>query len=731
MQKILNKKFITIILTLVFACNLFFIPISNNSLSSYSFGPHHAYAANGTLAGDLTPGESGESWIFDIWNFSLSLVNMVLIGILLFLAAVNILNLNVDTYALKKFLLPLIVSVILANFSMFICRAIVEFATALTGTFLKDYNEIVDGILTGLSFGSKQTLIQWSAQLASTSGSSSLSNTIGIGEMLIYLFLGIIGSLIVCIVVLLLSLLLYVRWFVVLILASVAPIAFIFMVLPLTQNLFRQWWSWFLRWVFIGPLVSFVLYVAAVVGKSSQSGTGTHSWVSVLVLFIITIGLLILALFIPFMLGGQVFNKITSTAKGVGGFAGKYVPGIRHANSFVGGVIKKNQANLEASNRSMEELGYGLAEDGFSGMKRNAEIAQRGRAQEEAKKLVNIDQPMSSAALSKMQQKNPYFIEEYMKTMAKNKKLDNTELNKIIDLHLQGKIKSPSIKNTNDLEQAINRSLDIQKDSYARDHQSAPNINNPLSQFALDSKGNIQKDSTGNPIKLTADDLAVKNANNNVDDYQKISSRSSSPRERQGSAQKVIDALKLLDNELAKGSAASKQYNANKHKEAIANFQALEQAAENDPTLNAVANSKTFQELSLKHGISNKISSVVNDIVPGTTGSLGSERKQHLREMLGKKINVYDTSGAPQEHQIRKILIAKDAMHSKMSKLSLNINNDSDVEKYIKSQGGSDDVYNNFINNNNSVKQNSILAQQIAGQLRSSGNITAPDTHLF
>lgn len=271
----------------------------------------------------VSKGKGKTGWIFNIWNYCLSLVNIIVAGILIFLAFVNILRIQIDTYALKKALPTLIIAVILANFSMLICRMVVDFSDALTKTFAGDPKQLASDLQYAMGFVN--------ASSGSTAGSTAAVGTeLGIlsfavvmlfmgapAVTLIALAIGFILCVIPGIGILILAFLLYVRTGVIYVLVAVSPLAFICMALPATQSFFKQWWGQFARWVFMAPVVFFLLKIASMV----KTEPGSFSiWA-----YVISLGMLYLAILVPFKMGGAVMSVWSGLGKKLGG------AGLKHA----------------------------------------------------------------------------------------------------------------------------------------------------------------------------------------------------------------------------------------------------------------------------------------------------------------------------------------------------------------------------------------------------------------
>ena len=242
-----------------------------------------------TLHDDLKNPDK-QPWIFSIWKFSISVVDIVIIIILIAISFVNILNINIDTYAIKKTLPTLILGVILANFSLLICRMIVDSSSILISTFAGNPETL----------GTQLT----SALRVSQIGSGVLVAGIGVGIFGglapggIMILIGILIMFIPVLAIAFLAILLYIRIGVVYLFAAISPLAFMAMSFPPTQNLFRRWWSMFTTWVFMAPIVLFLMRVAALI---SRDQAGLVGWMA-------ACAILYTAIMVPFKMGGVIMS---------------------------------------------------------------------------------------------------------------------------------------------------------------------------------------------------------------------------------------------------------------------------------------------------------------------------------------------------------------------------------------------------------------------------------------
>jgi len=319
-----------------------------------SFGITHAQ----DLHTDLVNGKSSQTWIFTVWKVALALANVIVIVMLLFVAVVNIVHLQYDTYAIKKSLPLLIIGIIMANFSLLICRMIVDAAQVLTNTFAGNPAGLAHDLLCGMGFLTSQagTNLTVTATIVSllTGGVGGVGALIAGGLIIVVIIL-----LVVLIAVLILSFLLWIRKFVIFLLVAVAPVAFILYAFPPTQGLFKQWWSWFLKWTFMGPIVMLLVWVASQIGSGNCTVTtnGTNNF-NISALFA-ECGVLYLAAIVPFKLGGPIMSAWGNLGKkasmlGQGGALRKPIDaGIQKQKDLVKGTASNYFYNKTGLGRQM------------------------------------------------------------------------------------------------------------------------------------------------------------------------------------------------------------------------------------------------------------------------------------------------------------------------------------------------------------------------------------------
>lgn len=252
------------------------------------------------------------------WRFLRTLINSILVLIILLAAFANILHLNIDTYTVKKVLPALILGVILANLSLFICRMFIDVTNIISSTIANTSvtggdlgNSLLQPILVATGLKSSNGAVTVSGGLMATIGVAAITE-----NPFIYLFAFLILVGVPILFILCLALIFYARVAVLRFLIILSPIAFFAMAFPFTNQWFKRWWSAWINWLFMLPIVLFLMYLAELVSNATTGGgggAGFISWISALVL-------MYAAIMTPFKLSGtfgqmvQGYQKLATKA---------------------------------------------------------------------------------------------------------------------------------------------------------------------------------------------------------------------------------------------------------------------------------------------------------------------------------------------------------------------------------------------------------------------------------
>lgn len=291
----------------------FFIPTAyaqSNTITPPNFSPGDL-----NLAQQLDPARTQHRWLRTIWNIAIGLVNVGVVLFIIFIALATILHWNIDTYGFKKALPGLVIGVILANFSLTISRGLVDVATVLTSTLAGQPQELATGLIRALG-------------LAGVTGITGLAA--GIVLVIVGGPFGLLTLLAGIILIFLPALLVAVMWFlfiirigVVLVLAAISPLAFASLGFPGTQGWFKRWWSMYLNWVFMAPVVFLLFRIASEVGRIRPDVPAQESLGSVVISLVISMGLLWMAIQVPFKMGGAIMAAWGGLGKAAAGLGRK------------------------------------------------------------------------------------------------------------------------------------------------------------------------------------------------------------------------------------------------------------------------------------------------------------------------------------------------------------------------------------------------------------------------
>lgn len=220
------------------------------------------------------------SWVISIQNFTtLPIVrlgwritrdfsNILFIAVLIYLAFAIILR--VQNYNASSMLWKVIVMAVLINFSLMIGGVIIDISQVFFFYFLRapfgdkvEYNPAN----TGIAIGDRLQLNRLLANDQSLSGStgegeeSKENKELGIVGRTVFV---IIFSFVYALVLGALVLILFVRNFYLWILLIFSPIAWVSWVIPIKQisGFFNQWWSEFMKWVFVAPIIAFFIFLS-------------------------------------------------------------------------------------------------------------------------------------------------------------------------------------------------------------------------------------------------------------------------------------------------------------------------------------------------------------------------------------------------------------------------------------------------------------------------------------
>lgn len=286
------------------------------------------------------------------WVTVRDICNMFFILILLIIAFATILR--IESYSWKKNLPKLLVMAVLINFSKTICGLIIDFSQVIMLTFVNAFSSA--GAYNLYTIFGLKNLFTVNTAVKSLSTTTNIDTNTGF-SVAGSLVLGLILIMIATIVIFIYTVILIYRIIMLWILIILSPLAFLAMAIPAGTKYASQWTSEFSKYVVIGPVMAFFLWLAlsiatattipidyqyttidnrAVNIPNAPQGTGSVAGEPAnMKQFLVATLFLIASLMMAQQVGGAV-----------GSLAGGAVSKIKHAGGLVGKGTLKGVKNL-------------------------------------------------------------------------------------------------------------------------------------------------------------------------------------------------------------------------------------------------------------------------------------------------------------------------------------------------------------------------------------------------
>jgi hypothetical protein len=294
-----------------------------------------------------------------VWNITINIVNSFVLALLIYVSFMNILRIQMDSYAVKKFLPTFIMTIILANFSFLIARIIIDLGNIVISAFLvgnqqNNLSGVFDELIEQVPIGpGKQE-----------GGANYYAVITG---YIFKQFFVIAGA----IMMFILSFIFLIRNYMLYFLIAIAPLGFLAMALPITKKYFQQWWSNFTKWVFMPVISVFWLWLGGQFVGSIDTG-------GIWILPVAFGGLcLYLAITTPFKVGGAVLGAWTKFGKQAGRWGYGQVGNVGARTSELGQNLRKKYKD---SNSWQNRLGGRMDRiGGVINLPANVEAVKKGR----------------------------------------------------------------------------------------------------------------------------------------------------------------------------------------------------------------------------------------------------------------------------------------------------------------------------------------------------------------
>lgn len=200
------------------------------------------------------------------WTFVLGIANLGFVLALLFIALVTILR--VGGFDTRRLLVRLLIAALLINFSLLIAIVILDFsrlamaaiARGIAGRGISELGISIleaSGVVGEVGLAGNTPLVIDKGQIQTWSDTAELGN----------LFYGLILIVTLLFGFVLIASALIGRYLMLILLLVVSPLAYLFLAMPTMGNLAKQWWSTYLKYVFYGPIVIFILALIPLVNS--------------------------------------------------------------------------------------------------------------------------------------------------------------------------------------------------------------------------------------------------------------------------------------------------------------------------------------------------------------------------------------------------------------------------------------------------------------------------------
>lgn len=199
------------------------------------------------------------------WSFFRDIANVIFVLLFLWVIFSQVSSIGISNYGIKKILPKLIVGAVLVNLSFYICQLAVDLSNIL-GFTLK---EALEGAVSEVGGSSSNSAIV-SGLGTAVAGILVLTGTV----LFAALAVSIPTLLSLMLVLLVVLVILIVRQAAIVLLISIAPLAFAAWLLPNTESLFKKWVSMFRGLLMVFPIIS-LLYGAGKLAGAILMTTAT------------------------------------------------------------------------------------------------------------------------------------------------------------------------------------------------------------------------------------------------------------------------------------------------------------------------------------------------------------------------------------------------------------------------------------------------------------------------
>lgn len=190
------------------------------------------------------------------WQLVRDVCNIFFSVILVIIAMASVLK--IESYAWKQTLGKFVIMAILINFSRSIAGIFTDVATVIMATFAGAIGEsFAVGLLSAFNLTGVSSFIDLDTEGFENASAGSDISQLFIG-LAAAMAIAMVSALLFFIITAVLVIRIVMLWFLIIL----SPIAYIARILPVTKSFSGEWWGMFGKWVSMGPLIAFFLWLS-------------------------------------------------------------------------------------------------------------------------------------------------------------------------------------------------------------------------------------------------------------------------------------------------------------------------------------------------------------------------------------------------------------------------------------------------------------------------------------
>jgi hypothetical protein len=220
---------------------------------------------------------STSSGTYSAWGAIRAFANVGFVIVFLIIIFSQLTSVGISNYGVKKLLPRLIVVAILVNISFFLCQLVVDLSNIVGGSLPAIFGNIP-------VFGQANSLDDSGNTFTSIAGNilagSAVSGAVGVAAIVvIYTGVGLLVPILLAAVlaVLVTVFILIARNVIIILLVAISPLAFLAMLLPNTENYFKQWRKIMVALLLVYPMIA-LLFGASKLASSIILSSGASSF---------------------------------------------------------------------------------------------------------------------------------------------------------------------------------------------------------------------------------------------------------------------------------------------------------------------------------------------------------------------------------------------------------------------------------------------------------------------